>query len=149
MRARGRVAYFKSEAMQGKVMIFPSGKMISVGTRNMEETIRELNLVANALKSGLTEPKIRNIVATANLGFGVDLEEISLMGEIGVIYEPEQFPGAIIKITLGEDKMATILLFASGKLVCVGLKTIEDIKEAIEQLLALIYVRSHEEDFMF
>lgn len=134
----GRVAYFKSEAMQGKVTIFPSGKVISVGTRSIEEAIKELNLVAKALKSGLTEPKIRNIVATADLGHEVDLETISLMREISSIYEPEQFPGAIIKIPSGEDNMATILLFASGKLVCVGLKNIKDIKEAIEQLLTII-----------
>lgn len=137
----GRVAYFKSEAMQGKVMIFPSGKMISVGTRSIEEAIRELNLVAKALKAGMTEPKIRNIVVTADLGYGVDLESISLIGEIGAVYEPEQFPGAIIKIPLREDKVASILLFASGKLVCLGLKNLEDIKKAIEQLIALINIR--------
>jgi len=134
----GRVAYFKSKSMQGKVSIFPSGKIISVGTRSIEETIKELNLVAKALKSGLTEPKIRNIVATADLGNGVDLEQISSISEIAVVYEPEQFPGAIIKMPLGEDNMATILLFASGKLVCVGLKNLEEIKEAIKQLLEII-----------
>ena len=137
----GRVAYFKSEAMQGKVTIFPSGKLISVGTKSIEESIRDLNLVAKALKSGLTEPKIRNIVATSDIGHGMDLESISLMREIEAIYEPEQFPGMIIKIPLGEDNMATILLFASGKLVCVGLKNLENIKEAIEQLIKLIRVK--------
>lgn len=134
----GRVAYFKSEAMQGKVTIFPSGKIISVGTRSIEEAVKELNLVAYALKMGLTDLNIRNIVATADFGHRVDLETISLKSELIIIYEPEQFPGAIIKIPLGENIIATILLFASGKLVCVGLKNIKDIKEAIEQLSALI-----------
>jgi len=134
----GRVAYFKSEFMQGKVTIFPSGKVISVGTKSIEEAIKELNLVAKALKSGLTEPEIRNIVATSDLGHMVDLEQISLIREISSIYEPEQFPGAIIKIPLSEENMATILLFASGKLVCLGLKKLEDIKEAIVKLISLI-----------
>ena len=135
----GRVAYFKSEVMQGKVTIFPSGKMISVGTRSIEEARREMNLVAEALKAGLnTEPRVRNIVATADLGHNVDLERISSIREIGAVYEPEQFPSAIIKMPLAEDKTASILLFASGKLVCVGLKNLEDIQAAIEQLLALI-----------
>lgn len=134
----GRVAYFKSEAMQGKVTIFPSGKIISVGTRSIEEAVKELNLVANALKMDLTDLNIRNIVATADLGHGIDLEAISLTMELVIIYEPEQFPGAIIKIPLGEDNMATMLLFASGKLICVGLKNIKDVKEAIEHLLTLI-----------
>ena len=114
--------------------------MISVGTRSIEEAIRELNLVAKALKADMTEPKILNIVATADLGLEVDLESISSIREIKAIYEPEQFPGAIIKISMGEVNMATILLFASGKLICVGLKNLEYIKEAIEKLLKLIHV---------
>lgn len=136
----GRVAYFKSEPMHGKVTIFPSGKMISVGTRSIEEAIRELNLVARALKAKLTKPRIRNIVATADLGHRVDLERVSSIRKIGVVYEPEQFPGAIIKIPLEEKKMASILLFASGKLVCVGMKNLEDVKEAIKQLQTLIHL---------
>ena len=135
----GRVAYFKSEAMQGKVAIFSSGKMISVGTRSVEEARRELNLVAEALKANLnTEPRVRNIVATSDLGYKVDLERISSMSQIVAVYEPEQFPGAIIKMPLPNDKTASILLFASGKLVCVGLKKLEDIQEAIKQLVTLI-----------
>jgi len=136
----GRVAYFKSETMHGKVTIFPSGKLISLGTRSIEESIRDLNLVAKALKSGLTDPKIRNIVATADLGHFVDLEQISLIREMASIYEPEQFPGAIIKIPLREENIATILLFASGKLVCVGLKNLVDIKKSIEKLVNLISI---------
>lgn len=136
----GRVAYFKSEPMQGKVIVFSSGKVISVGTRSIDEAVKELNLVAKALNASLTEPEIRNIVATADLGHVVDLEKISLIREIASIYEPEQFPGAIIKIPLREENIATILLFASGKLVCVGLRKIEDIKEAIEKLVSLINV---------
>ena len=140
----GRVAYFKSEAMQGKVTIFPSGKIISVGTRSTGEAIRELNLVAKALRAGLTAPKIRNIVATADLGHGVDLELINSIREIDAVYEPEQFSGSIIKISLGEDKIATMLLFASGKLICVGLKNKEEIKNAIEQLIKIIRLNNEQ-----
>jgi len=32
----GRAAYFKSPNMKGKVSIFASGKMISVGTKNVK-----------------------------------------------------------------------------------------------------------------
>jgi len=61
-----------------------------------------------------------------------------------VIYEPDQFPGAIIHLPLHENTtVASILLFASGKLVCVGLKDPKDVQTAIEQLLATI-LASHE-----
>ncbi|GAI81518.1 unnamed protein product, partial [marine sediment metagenome] len=109
--------------------------------RSIDEAIRELNFVAKTLNVGLIEPNICNIVAISDLGHlghVVDLEQISLIREIASIYEPEQFPGAIIKIPLRKENMATILLFASGKLICVGLRKLEDIKEAIEKLVSLI-----------
>ena len=138
----GRVAYFKSKNMEGKVSIFTSGKMISVGTKSVEKAEKELKFVAKTLNVRLkAEPKIQNIVATANLGFEVDLYRIATLNNIKTIYEPEQFAGAIIHLPLPEKGVvASILLFASGKLVCVGLKDPENIHLAIKQLLTAIAV---------
>lgn len=139
----GRTAYFKSKDMQGKVSIFWSGKMISIGTRSVEKAKQELTLVAKTLNASLkTEPNVQNIVATANLGFEVDLYKIASSNKIKAIYEPDQFPGAIIHLPLPKNAtVASILLFASGKLVCVGLKDTKDVHAAIEQLLAIIIQR--------
>ena len=136
----GRVAYFKSKNMEGKVSIFTSGKMISVGTKSIVKAEKELKFVAKTLNVRLkAEPKIQNIVATANLGFEIDLYRIATLNNIKTIYEPEQFPGAIIQLPLLEKGVvASILLFASGKLVCVGLKDPKNIHLAIKQLLVAI-----------
>ena len=139
----GRTAYFKSNRMQGKVSIFSSGKMISVGTRSAEKAQHELALVASYLEdAGIaklkTPAKIQNMVATADLGFEPRLESIKPIGGAQVIYEPEQFPGAIISFTLSEKTKATILLFSSGKIVCVGLKDQKDIAIAIHRLQEII-----------
>ena len=139
----GRTAYFKSNNMQGKVSIFSSGKMISVGTRSAEKAQCELALVASYLEDAeiakLKSPaKIRNIVATADLGFEPELDSIERVEGAQIIYEPEQFPGAIISLTLPEKTKATILLFSSGKLVCVGLKDQKDIAIAIHRLQEII-----------
>jgi TATA-box binding protein (TBP) (component of TFIID and TFIIIB) len=136
----GRTAYFKSKNMEGKVSIFPSGKMISIGTKSVEKSIQELKFVAKTLNASLkTEPKVQNIVATANLGFEVDLYKIATLKRIKAIYEPDQFPSAIIHLPLHEKEIvASFLLFASGKLVCVGLKDPKDVHLAMEQLLAAI-----------
>lgn len=134
---RGRVAYFKSKHMQGKVTIFPSGKMISIGTTSVNKASHELRLVAETLKAKLRgQPKTQNIVATATLGFEVDLLNFVPSRAMNVIYEPEQFPGAIIRIPLNEkDVVASTLLFASGKIICTGLKNLEQVHEAIRRLL--------------
>lgn len=140
---RGLTAYFKSNKMQGKVSIFSSGKMISVGTKSQEKAKQELVSVASRLeRKGIAKlkspPKIQNIVATADLGFKPDLERMAISGKAKAIYEPEQFPGAIICLTLSEKSKATFLLFSSGKIVCVGLTDREDINAAIHRLLHII-----------
>ena len=133
----GRVAYFKSKNMEGKASIFPSGKMISIGTKSVEKAMQELKFVAKTLNASLkTKPEIQNIVATADLKASIDLEgflsQIQDEKQFHVIYEPEQFPGAIIKFPVFQGVMATILLFSSGKLVCLGLTRYDYIHKAVE-----------------
>ncbi len=48
----GRVAYLKTPAMHGKVTIFPSGKLISVGSKSAEEAQQDLDITVDALASG-------------------------------------------------------------------------------------------------
>ena len=123
--------------MEGKVAIFPSGKMISIGTKSLEKAMQELKLVARSLNSKLkTNPKIQNIVATSDVKTSIDLENflshIQEEKQFHIIYEPEQFPGAIIKFPVVQGVMATILLFSSGKLVCLGLTRYDYIRKAVE-----------------
>jgi len=135
----GRVAYFKSKGMKGKVSIFTSGKMISIGTKSVERATKELKTVAKTLNASLkTKPKIQNIVATADLKTSIDLEsflnQTQKEKQFHAIYEPEQFPGVIIKFPVAQNSEATILLFSSGKLVCVGLTRYDHIQKAVEFL---------------
>ncbi|MBX8632475.1 MAG: TATA-box-binding protein [Thermoplasmata archaeon] len=74
--------------------------------------------------------KIENVVASTSLGEELDLQAIALALE-GAEYEPEQFPGLIYR--LKEPKTAT-LLFRSGKVVCTGAKSLEEVKLAISKV---------------
>ena len=136
----GRVAYFKTSNMKGKVSIFASGKMISIGTTSEKKAFYELEYAKKFLvekgfiKPTLLQPKIRNIVATADLGESIYLEELSK--NCKMIYEPEQFPGGIIKIE--EPYKATCLIFASGKVVITGLKSSNQIKPTIQKLVNVL-----------
>ena len=79
---------------------------------------------------GKPELKIQNIVASANLGGMIDLEQAAFtLGK--TMYEPEQFPGLIYRM---DDPKVVILLFASGKLVCTGAKKEKDVYVAVEKL---------------
>ena len=48
-----------------------------------------------------------------------------------VEYEPEVFPGLVYRMT---DPKVVILLFGSGKLVCTGARTPQDVEVAVERL---------------
>ncbi|MEW5759499.1 MAG: TATA-box-binding protein [Candidatus Thermoplasmatota archaeon] len=78
--------------------------------------------------------KIENVVATTSLGIEIDLKKIAFALE-GAEYEPEQFPGIVYRIK--NPKTAT-LLFRSGKLVCTGAKSIEDVYSAIKTVIERI-----------
>ena len=135
----GRVAYFKTKTMQGKVTIFTSGKMISVGTKSEDAAFHELEATKDfLLKKGLIndvslQPKTRNMVISVDFGITVDLEDLPLKER--VIYEPEQFPGAILRII--EPYKTTVLIFASGKAVVTGLTSTNQIETVVEKVKTL------------
>ena len=132
----GRVAYLKTSKMNGKISIFASGKMISMGTKDEEQAFHELEYAQKFLvekgfvKPTVLQPKIQNIVATVDFGESVNLEKLSKNQKM--IYEPEQFPGGILKIK--DPYKATVLIFASGKAVITGLKSSHEIEPTIQKL---------------
>ncbi|MFY9605344.1 MAG: TATA-box-binding protein [Thermoplasmata archaeon] len=78
--------------------------------------------------------KIENVVASTSLGTELDLKAIVLALD-GAEYDPEQFPGLIYR--LKEPKTAT-LLFRSGKAVCTGGKSLEQVEAAISKVVKKI-----------
>ena len=75
--------------------------------------------------------EIQNIVLSVtypNTEF--DLEKLARSLE-GARYDPEVFPGIAYK---SEDPPASFLIFASGKMNCVGAKGMRDAKQAIAKL---------------
>ena len=136
----GRVAYFKTEEMKGKISIFASGKMISVGTKNKEDALGDLEKVRDALVNAKIihpisiETKIQNTVATLNLRKKLELEDLSVMQ--GMVFEPEQFPGGVLK--LDKPHKSTVLVFSSGRLIITGLKNEHQIEQTARYLKEIL-----------
>ncbi len=78
--------------------------------------------------------KIENIVASAALGIQIPLDKMIKYLE-GTEYEPEQFPGLVYRV---KDPKAATLIFSSGKIVCTGARSIEDVKRVIKKLVSTI-----------
>ncbi|MDD5337510.1 MAG: hypothetical protein PHS02_03435, partial [Candidatus ainarchaeum sp.] len=77
---------------------------------------------------------ITNIVSSANLGLELDLFYIAQKIK-EIEYEPEQFPGAILKF---KEPKASLLLFKNGKVVCVGCKDEETIAKTLDKTVKLL-----------
>jgi len=127
---------FRLEKPRTATLIFSSGKMVCTGAKSEEEARRAVMKVVRLLKERgfliKEEPiiEIQNIVASIDLFGRIDLELAANTLE-NVMYEPEQFPGLIYRMS---SPKVVILMFASGKLVCTGAKTESEVHEAIRKL---------------
>ena len=129
---------FRLKRPKTATLIFHSGKMVCTGARSEKEARRAIMKVVKEMKNGgiiiLRKPdiKIQNIVASGSLGGKIDLE--LAVGALGkTMYEPEQFPGLIHRM---DEPRVVILLFATGKLVCTGAKSEQDVHDAVHKLHA-------------
>ncbi|WP_114579481.1 TATA-box-binding protein [Saliphagus sp. LR7] len=68
-----------------------------------------------------------NVVGSTSIGQELDLE--SLADDLdGASFEPDQFPGVITRTT---DPKAASLIFRSGKIVCTGASSVDDLMTAV------------------
>jgi transcription initiation factor TFIID TATA-box-binding protein len=73
---------------------------------------------------------IQNVVASTGLGQELDLESLSL-DLAGSDYNPDNFPGLVYRT---QDPKAANLIFRSGKIVCTGARSINDVERALKML---------------
>lgn len=74
--------------------------------------------------------EIQNVVASTSIGQELDLESLS-MDLTGAEYNPDNFPGLVYRT---QEPKAASLIFRSGKIVCTGASSVEDVDRAVEQV---------------
>ena len=77
--------------------------------------------------------RIENVVASINLGCELPLEKI--LDKYKDIEKKKNFPGLVAKIF---SPKATILIFASGKLVCTGVRLPRNIPVVVKKIIGKI-----------
>ncbi len=131
---------FRLKKPKTATLIFETGKMVCTGAKSEKTARQAVNKVARELKKhGIpikNKPviKIQNIVASAELGGEIDLESVVYKLR-RVMYEPEQFPGAVYRM---EDPKVVFLIFSAGKLVCVGAKKEQEVYDAVNKLQKIL-----------
>jgi len=133
----GKISYFKNHHIEGMLSVFNTGKIISGGAKselssrmNMQHLERILRL-NNLIEKEIRDFKVQNIVASVDLEMPIEMEQV--VGRIhGVVYELEQFPGAmfyLLKLT-----HVSVLLFYTGKAILTGIKSEAQVPLAVEEL---------------
>jgi len=90
-------------------------------------------LIKLNFKANFKEFKIQNIVCFYDMKSFLSLEKINLFCENFSVYEPELFPGLILRL-----RKATLLIFGSGKVVITGLKDYNFIQLIFNDILNIL-----------
>jgi transcription initiation factor TFIID TATA-box-binding protein len=124
---------FRLKQPKTATLIFSTGKMVCTGARSEKQAKQAVRKVVRELKKNgiviMKRPIINvvNMVASVNLGGRIDLERATYMLD-RTMFEPEQFPGLIYRMT---EPKVVFLLFTSGKCVCTGARSEEDVYASV------------------
>ena len=131
------------------MLIFKNGKINVAGCKTEEDMVKAIKVVFKMIAPFSLTPapqrytpkyRITNMVASGDLGVTLDLYRLAA-GLKNVEYEPEQFPGAIMKL---ENPKASMLLFKNGKII-MQCSSEEDIKKTLKKVTILLepYAEEH------
>lgn len=122
------------------VIIFKNGKMIITGLKREDQ----IPLIKKKIENVLAKAKIKytgfnisiqNFVAMTNLNRRINLE-MACLTLTNCIYEPEQFPAAIIRDL---EEGGAFLLFSNSKIICLGIRSVEHLESSLKNLIQQIY----------
>ena len=129
------MGYMSATPIQGNVTQYTPHQQIS----NIENNNNNSMIINNKKKEHIInnkdiEPKLQNIVSTANLGCELRLRDIALQAK-NAEYNPKRFAAVIMRI---KEPKTTALIFSSGKMVCTGAKSEADSKKASRKYAKII-----------
>lgn len=135
-------AILKFEDPKASLLLFKNGKIVCVGCKRRDmiektvDKVRKLLLpyAQKIVSNKKPQIEITNIVAAAELGLNLDLYKIAYKVE-NVEYEPEQFPGAILKF---KNPKVSLLLFKNGKVICAGAKSEDEIRKVLRMAKSML-----------
>ena len=101
---------------------------------NKATSSSNINEISTIIKNSALQPKLQNIVSTANLCCKLDLREIALQAR-NAEYNPKRFAAVIMRI---KQPKTTALIFSSGKMVCTGAKSEDESRKAARKFAKII-----------
>jgi transcription initiation factor TFIID TATA-box-binding protein len=119
-------------------LLFPDGKVVCTGAKQHQE----LETIFSKIQRQLTDAGIDNLAlgeitvgslaASTDLGQPADVAALSTkLSRENVEYNPSQLPALVFHLN---ETGTVVLLFNSGKMVCTGVKSVEEASQAFETL---------------
>jgi len=99
-------------------------------TNKTKKTPKKAKKITPAEK-GKQDLEVVNIVVSTSLEHDIPLEKMAATLS-NTEYNPEQFPGLVIRI---KDPKTSALIFSSGKVVCTGARTIEQVHASLKKII--------------
>ncbi|HIP90133.1 MAG TPA: TATA-box-binding protein [Candidatus Nanopusillus sp.] len=119
------------------MLVFNSGKVIVTGSKSVKEAREMIEKLRSVLKqmeiktSGDYEIDVQNYVVSGHFEYD-NIDLMNMVTELDFVqYDPEQFPGAIVRYPPDRGN-TTFLVFRTGKFVCTGAKSDEEVEEVIK-----------------
>ncbi|PKM92201.1 MAG: TATA-box-binding protein [Euryarchaeota archaeon HGW-Euryarchaeota-1] len=116
-------------------LIFKTGKVVCTGAKSMDAINSALDELADVLNSMGFNVKRKKEVKVTNIVVSAYIKKIPTLSELAstldnIEYDPEVFPG-IINRRKTKDYSAVILIFKTGRIVCVGINDLKLARQAI------------------
>jgi len=132
---------YRMKDLGATIMIFKGRNIVCTGASTRSLAEKAVQNVINSLRSkGIVSEKceytcsIQNMIGSIRvLNAEFDLEGLVERG--GAVMDKRRFPAAIMRI---KDAKATFLLFPKGRIVCSGVKSEEEMREAVRRLLEFL-----------
>lgn len=127
------------------ITFYKSGKFLVRGVNSKIEVNNFANnvsdfLIENSIDNNIKRIKVNNYVLTDYLGFDVDLNKLIFeLKDVNATYDPEQYHSLYYK----DKNDITYILFGSGKFILVGVKSLDNIEEHINDFKVLIREKSN------
>ena len=111
-------------------LVFSSGMGVCVGARSFAEAHLGVTTMTNVFRlCGFTEFRtthfaVRNIVGSLKFPTGVDLDSMSSITSVPIMYNPDLFPGLRCKPM--SNKSSCAIVYATGAVVLTGCLTVDE-----------------------
>jgi transcription initiation factor TFIID TATA-box-binding protein len=132
---------YKMKGLRATIMIFRGRNIVCTGAPTKSLAEKAVQSIIDDLRSkGIVSEKCKYTCSTQNMIGSIrvmnaefDLEGLVERGK--AVMDKRRFPAAIMKI---REMGATFLLFPKGKIVCSGVRSEEEMREAVRRLLEFL-----------